>query len=273
MNPSPALSLAGRLRRFFPRREEKNPCTVSVCIPTYEMRGEGARFVRQALESVMAQTFTDYETIVSDQSMDDEVAEVCAQFPQVRYFRFRQKKGNASANVNNALDQARGKYIKILFQDDFLSGPDALGRILDALGRKAWLLHSYWHTDLSGRERWDPTRPSIPDKPKKLITHNPIGAPTCLAMRRNGLRFDENLIWFMDCEFYYRLLRKFGPPVILQEQLAVQTVWPGQLTQTVPSPVKERERAYLWKLTGGDSLPRKVERAVRKWRKRLLGQA
>jgi glycosyltransferase involved in cell wall biosynthesis len=245
MSRFPKSSLAGNLRRFFQRGEEENPCAMSVCIPTYEMRGEGARFARRAIESVLAQTFTDYETIVSDQSMDDKVAEVCAEFPQVRYFRFRQKKGNASANVNNALDQARGKYIKILFQDDVLSGPDALGRIMGAIDGKAWLLHSYWHTDLSGRERRDPTQPSIPYKQEKLITHNPIGAPTCLAMRKNNLRFDENLIWFMDCEFYYRLLRKFGAPVILQEQLAVQTVWPGQLTQTVSEPIKKRERDYL----------------------------
>jgi hypothetical protein len=114
-----------------------------------------------------------------------------------------------------------------------------------AIGRRAWLAHAYWHTDLTGLPRLDLHRPSLPRVPEDLVFHNSIGAPTALLLRRNRLRFDENLRWFMDCEFYYRLLRECGPPVLLEQPLAAQTLWPGQMTHMVTDEEREKENAYL----------------------------
>jgi len=224
---------------------------ISICIPVYEMDGQGVRFLARALQSIAAQSFTDFETIISDHSIGGEIAAFCAGRPQLRYLRYPEKRGNSSANLNHAIAHTKGAYIKILFQDDFLAGPEALGCMLQNVGDKAWLAHSYWHTDFAGQARFQPTCPSIPDDPATLLGYNSIGAPTAVMFRKNHLAFDENLIWLMDCEFYFRLLQKFGPPAIVAEPLAVQTLWPGQLTHQIGEDVKRREADYVAQLHGG----------------------
>jgi glycosyltransferase involved in cell wall biosynthesis len=220
---------------------------ISICIPTYEMDGEGVRFLSRSLESIATQTFTDYEILVSDHSVADDLETVCRRYAKVRYLRNPRQRGNSSANLNNAIDHARGGWIKVIFQDDFLSGSDSLSRMAAGIGEYGWLVHAYWHTDLDGKARRQPTRPSIPAKREKLLVNNSIGAPTAVMFRKSGLRFDESLRWVMDCEFYYRLLRLHGVPAIIHDPLAVQTLWPGQLTHKLTAEVKDAEAAYVQK--------------------------
>jgi glycosyltransferase involved in cell wall biosynthesis len=218
---------------------------ISICIPTYEMDDQGARFLSRSLESIQTQTFTDYEVLVSDHSVDDDIETLCRCFPKVRYLRNPRQRGNSSANLNNAIDHARGVYIKVIFQDDFLSGPDSLSCMAAGIGESAWLVHAYWHTDIAGRTRREPTLPSIPAQREKLLVDNSIGAPTALMFRKSSLRFDESLLWVMDCEFYYRLLRLHGAPKIIPDPLAVQTLWRGQLTHKLSPEIKNAEMAYV----------------------------
>lgn len=218
---------------------------ISICIPTYEMDGMGAKFLARNLDAIAGQTFTDYEIIVSDHSFNYDIQTLCDRHARVKYVRNPKQRGNSSANLNNAIDHATGDLIKIIFQDDFLAGPDSLARMATAIGDHPWLVHAYWHTDLSSIPRNDPTTPHIPDPPQNLLWRPAIGAPTAVMFRQNPERFDENLIWVMDCEFYFRLHQKFGPPVIIPEPLAVQTLWPGQLTYKIPYEVKLSEAAYI----------------------------
>ncbi len=218
---------------------------ISICIPAYGMDGMGKKFLARNLDAIAGQSFTDYEIIVSDHSFDYQLQALCDRHKKVKYLRNPKQRGNSSANLNNAIDHAAGDLIKIIFQDDFLAGPGSLARMEAAIGDHPWLVHAYWHTDMSGEPRHDPTSPNIPDPPQSLLWRPHIGAPTALMFRQNPERFDENLIWLMDCEFYYRLHQKFGPPVIIPEPLAVQTLWPGQLTYKIPYEVKLSEAAYI----------------------------
>lgn len=89
-----------------------NP-VVSVIIPTYNY----ARFVGQAIRSVLDQTFTDYEIIVVDDGSTDETPEVLAGFgSSIRVIRQKNKGGSAARNTGIAA--ARGKYIAFLDADD-----------------------------------------------------------------------------------------------------------------------------------------------------------
>jgi len=218
---------------------------ISICIPVYEMAGQGVKFLARALQSIAVQTFSYYEMIISDHSVGGEIGQLCTSVPKLRYIRNPKNRGNSSANLNHAIAHANGAYIKIIFQDDFLAGPEALGRMVEKRGGKTWLVHAYWHTDFAGEARFAPTRPFIPHNSANLLQNNSIGAPTAVMFKETDLRFDENLIWFMDCEFYYRLLQMSGPPAILAEPLAVQTLWPGQLTHKISTAVKQRETEYI----------------------------
>jgi glycosyltransferase involved in cell wall biosynthesis len=214
------------------------------------MAGAGERFLARALQSIKAQNFTDYEIIVSDHSADDKIKRLCTRFSKLRYVRNPEKRGNAAANLNNALEHAKGTPIKLVFQDDFLAGPGSLRHMMDQLGGKPWLIHAYWHTDFFGHARLEPTRPWVPDDHESLLLVNSIGAPTAVMFKKNDLRFDENLSWYMDCEFYFRLLQRFGLPVIVPEPLAVQTLWPGQLTHKIADDAKAWEADYIRKTYG-----------------------
>src|SRR5258708_2549501 len=104
---------------------------VSVCIPVYR----GAAHLRAAIDSVLSQTFRDIELlIVDDNSPDDSFAIACSyEDPRVRHLRNPRNLG-AEGNWNRCLEEAAGRYIKVLPQDDILSA-DCLQRQVEVLER------------------------------------------------------------------------------------------------------------------------------------------
>ena len=105
---------------------------VSVCMPTYNY----ARYLPEAIESVLAQDFTDFELLIIDDCSSDDTGEVvrryCAADPRV-VFSVNQRNLGMVDNWNLCLDRARGEYVKFLFGDDSLAGRDALGRMVAVL--------------------------------------------------------------------------------------------------------------------------------------------
>ena len=102
---------------------------VSVIIPTYN-RGS---LVTAAIDSVLAQTFTDLELIVIDDgSTDDTVMRLAPYVDRIRYFH--QTNRGASAAQNAGLREASGEWIAILASDDTWH-PAKLERQLDAIAR------------------------------------------------------------------------------------------------------------------------------------------
>jgi glycosyltransferase involved in cell wall biosynthesis len=90
----------------------------SVCIPTYNT----AKYIGEAIESVLQQTFTDFEIIVSDNCSTDNTEELVSQFKhdKIQYFK-NERNLQAYPNVSLAIQRARGRYVKILCADDKLS--------------------------------------------------------------------------------------------------------------------------------------------------------
>ena len=79
----------------------------------------GAAFLREAMDCVMAQTFTDWELIVWDDCSDDDSARIIAEYqdPRVRYFLSPEETPLGKAR-DNAIRQATGKWLAFLDQDD-----------------------------------------------------------------------------------------------------------------------------------------------------------
>jgi glycosyltransferase involved in cell wall biosynthesis len=104
---------------------------VSVGLPVYN----GARFLREAIDSILAQTFTDFELTISDNASTDATEEICrayaARDPRVRYYRNERNLG-ASYNYNRVTELARGKYIRHAAHDDVLA-PTNLERCVEVL--------------------------------------------------------------------------------------------------------------------------------------------
>ena len=90
---------------------------ISVCIPTYN----GAKYIAQTIESILNQTFTDFEIIVSDDGSSDKTLEIVGLFNDPRIVRIdRLSKVGAEANWNNAVATASASLVKLVCQDDLL---------------------------------------------------------------------------------------------------------------------------------------------------------
>ena len=102
---------------------------VSVVIPTYNR----AALLPRAVESVLAQTYHDFELLIVDDGSADDTPQVVAAFtnPRVRLIRHEANKG-ISATLNTGIANARGEYITFLENDNELT-PNSLACRLGAL--------------------------------------------------------------------------------------------------------------------------------------------
>ena len=105
--------------------------TVSIGMPVYN----GEPYIRAALESLLAQTFTDFELIISDNASTDATESICREYAardsRIDYVRHEKNQG-ASANFQFVLDQARGEFFIWAACDDVRS-PDFISVNLDFL--------------------------------------------------------------------------------------------------------------------------------------------
>lgn len=105
------------------------PPLVSICTPTYNRPD----FLERAIRSCLAQTFQDFEIIVTDNSTNDLSEKMIQGLndPRVRYFK-NEKNLGPCGNTNRSVELATGKYIKFLMDDDLLK-PRCLEKMVEAL--------------------------------------------------------------------------------------------------------------------------------------------
>lgn len=223
---------------------------LSVCIPAYDMNGMGAAYLEESFHALANQTLNDFEVIVSDQSDTNNVFELCEAWRTrlaLHHYWNRDGKRQASANVNYALEKARGAVYKVLFQDDFLLSKTVLQDVVEAFEQQdaMWLLKgSGVTTDGQTIER-----PMVPRLTTKLrFGKNTVSSPSVLAFRASCEHlFDENLIWLMDVEMYARLWNDYGDPIILPETLVANRLHSDQISQNVDRSLQKRELDYVLK--------------------------
>lgn len=89
--------------------------TISAIMPTYNQ----APYLREAIDSVLAQTFTDWELIIVDDGSTDETPAILASYtdPRIRRFRLPVNQGRGVAR-NMAVERTKGRYIAICDSDD-----------------------------------------------------------------------------------------------------------------------------------------------------------
>lgn len=88
---------------------------VSIIMPAYN----SAQFIRHAVESVLAQTYTDWELLIVDDGSTDNTAEIIASYQDERIHMMRNELNlGAALSRNKALREAKGKYIAFLDADD-----------------------------------------------------------------------------------------------------------------------------------------------------------
>ena len=112
------------------RGNERVPL-VGLGMPVYN----GARYLKATLDSILAQTFTDFELVICDNASTDETELICRRYaaadPRVRYHRNPSNVG-AHPNYNLAFELSRGTYFKWTPYDDLLR-PGYLAACVEAL--------------------------------------------------------------------------------------------------------------------------------------------
>ena len=105
---------------------------VSFVVPCYKL----AHLLRECIESILSQTYSDFEVLIMDDCSPDNTPEVAQLFrdPRVKYIRNDSNLGHLR-NYNRGISLARGKYVWLISADDYLRLPYVLQRYVELLDR------------------------------------------------------------------------------------------------------------------------------------------
>ncbi|MBO9631760.1 MAG: glycosyltransferase [Chitinophagaceae bacterium] len=192
-----------------------SPVLISICIPAYKR----VEYLQRLLQSIEVQTLRDFEVIVTDDSPDSSVQELCrefaARFP-LHYFRNEKAMGTPE-NWNEAIRRARGTWIKIMHDDDWFEGPDALEQYAQATRKHpscSFFFAAYQNVEQeTGKiekmfcSKWGLFL--LRQSPLNLFKANYVGNPSCTLVKRDiDLFYDAELKWVVDFEYYIRCFQK-----------------------------------------------------------------
>lgn len=226
------------------RREQSAPPApkVSVLIPTFNY----ARYLPEAIESVLEQDFEDYELLVVDDCSEDESQSVIRRYAALDsriHCRFNPSNLGMVANWNYCLSQARGEYVQFLFGDDRLAGRNTLrkmARLLDdhPSAVMAVAARNIIDGDSKILEVADHLGAGGLRQGRELISHclengrNLIGEPSVVMMRKceAARGFNGSYRQIPDLEMWFHLLER-GDAVYTPEPLYSFRRHPRQQTE------------------------------------------
>lgn len=179
---------------------------VSVIIPAYNQ----AHFIGRAIQSVLDQTYQDFEIIVVDDGSTDNTAEVVHGFEDSRIRYLFQENQGLSAARNKGLRLAQGEFISFLDSDDeFL--PHKLELLLEDLSNKPHVGMTSGQAvpiDENGNQIGNIFNRPIPNPVELLLFGNPLHVGSVL-LRRSWFdlvgEFDEKLASYEDWDLWLRL--------------------------------------------------------------------
>jgi len=237
---------------------------ISVCIPTYNQ----TEFLMKTLESLVIQTYKNFEVIITDDSSTQDVSLLVEEYKSklnIQYHRNAVSLGSPR-NWNKAMDLAKGDLIKFIHHDDWLSSATSLEEFVEVFRNKevhfAFCDSEIFDVGKNTRGRSTPPAGFIrqlKDDPKILFNNNWIGSPTATMFRKSRLRFDENVKYVVDLEFYIRLLQEHPLFKYIPKPLIVNTAnHAGQVTASSHNKQTQvGEYCYLYNKVSRGKIPGK----------------
>jgi glycosyltransferase involved in cell wall biosynthesis len=201
----------------------KSDPQISICIPTYN----NELFLQETLESVICQSYANFEVIIIDDCSTDRTAEIAQNYAlhdvRVRFLANPTNLGMVH-NWNRCLEMAQGTYVKFLFGDDLLTSTETLGRMVEVLDEERDVsLVASARTVIDENSRvleilaGFPDGTKIPGKQlvKKCLQglikqHNMIGEPSVVMFRKTAASrgFDPRYRQLVDLEMWFHLLEQ-----------------------------------------------------------------
>lgn len=225
----------------------------SIIIPTYEH----AELLKRALQSVIMQDFEDWEVIICDDSKSDNVKAYAESMQDTRISYVKHDKGETAAeNWNFGLSKAQGEHIILMHHDEAIVSPNHLSLIAQKMKENEVVISDVevlYHGKKRHRLTTHLTQRFVSQHPKLLFFQNTIGPTACLAFRRNQMQlFNPHLTWFVDVEWYYRMLK--GKQVLNYPTCKIQSIHgqEGQISQHLDViKVFRKDKAILCKIYSG----------------------
>ena len=224
--------------------------SVSVVLPVRD----GELFLREALESVLRQTYSDFEVVVVDDGSTDRTADILSGFRDDRVRVLRQEAAGLVVALQRGVAEARAAFVARMDADD-VSEPERLARqveLLELRPRAGMVATWVAVIDESGRELRREVLPSEhEDLARRLLLRNPFQHGSVLLRRdaleaAGGYRGDYGAN--EDYDLWRRLARSWELACV-PEVLYRYRVHAGAVTQTDPERVARRERlrSELWR--------------------------
>lgn len=216
---------------------------VSVIIPTYNY----GKYIERAIDSILTQTYQDFEIIVVDDGSTDNTGEIIRskQNDKIRYF-YQENKGAPSAR-NKGIKESIGKYIAFLDADDEWF-PNKLEKQIDKFQKasvRVGLVYSgliyIWKENEDKVIKIVPTlRGNIFDSFLKVSV---LGSPTPLikkcCFQKAGL-FDERLPSCQDWDMWLRI-SKYYEVDFVSDILAKHHIHKNQITEKIELKIQGRK--------------------------------
>ncbi|MDP3722460.1 MAG: glycosyltransferase family 2 protein [Candidatus Omnitrophota bacterium] len=221
---------------------------VTVLLPVYN----GMPYLAEAIESVLAQTFTDFELLIIDDASTDESVACIQRYPDPRIRLVRNERNMGQVwSLNRGLVLARAPYLARLDQDDRCL-PDRLRQQVAVLDRHAdvglvgsWL----YHMELDGRQTAVVGMRQVQDYGSFLgavLTYaSPIDHPTAMFRRAAALAagsYDESFKFCEDYALWCTMARIRWSAVVLRTPLIIRRVHEAQQSRTHAAVQQENAR-------------------------------
>lgn len=181
---------------------------ISVIIPAYN----AARTIRRCIQSVLDQTYTEWEMIIVDDGSKDDTLDICQSYDDSRIRVLHKENGGVSSARNHGLKFAQGDYIAFIDSDDFIEA-DYLEHLSQGLGYDIVISgfcyentpeSSSFHLKLANRE-------AVGRELSKLINADQLCYPWGRLFKRSiietyHIRFDEAMRFAEDNVFNWEYL-------------------------------------------------------------------
>lgn len=150
---------------------------VSIIMPSYNT----GKYIKETIESVLAQSYTNWEILLVDDFSTDNTEEVLSQFKdkRIRFFK-NEKNSGAAVSRNKALREAKGKWIAFLDSDDLWT-PDKLKKQIDFMEKNNYHFSYTNYLEIDSNSKPNGVKVTGPKKISKMGMFNYCW-PGCLTV-------------------------------------------------------------------------------------------
>lgn len=211
---------------------------VAICIPTYK----NVEFVRRLLDSIQKQEYSNFVVIISDDTRGLDIEKLVSEYSTLSIdYNRNEKKLGSTKNTNKAIEIAQKyspDYIKIMHQDDYFSVENSLLKLVQAMKENQDVDLIFTATTVKSQKyeyKRMVSKEQITELNKDfriLYSANTIGAPSATMIRNKGIMMDPNLIWYVDIEWYMRILCNNNKIKYIEEPLITIYHSEHQVTQS-----------------------------------------